>query len=135
MTELFQTQRIDHLLRLVSMSAHQIVCITLRYFTDGSKLQIGYSFVRLQQSDRSRGHRVPVVLLWSSESSSFRIDPMTYKMRGHESVIVGVLPMFNFFHPSTTLHTCDICHVTSDTRPSPFSACNIEYVGVAWGQG
>ena len=29
----------------------------------------------------------------------------------------------------------DVYHVTSDTRPSPFSMCNIEKVGVAWGRG
>ena len=28
-----------------------------------------------------------------------------------------------------------IYHVTSDTRPAPFSACNIEKVGGAWGRG
>ena len=87
--------------------------------------------VRLQQSDRLRGHRVLVLPLCSSTS---RIDPMTYKLRGHESVIVAKLPTLNF-HPSTTLHTRDVCHAISDTRPSPFSACNIENVGVAWGRG
>ena len=34
------------------------------------------------------------------------------------------------FHPSTTLHTDKIGHVTSDTRPSRFSACNIEKLGM-----
>ena len=31
--------------------------------------------------------------------------------------------------------TIDIAHVISDTRPSRFSACNIEKMGRAWGQG
>ena len=31
--------------------------------------------------------------------------------------------------------TISLSHVTSRTRPSPFSACNIEKVGVAWGRG
>ena len=48
------------------------------------------------------------------------------------SVIVGMLPTLHF-HPSTTLHLCDIYHVPSDTRPSGFSVCNIEKLGVAWG--
>ena len=30
---------------------------------------------------------------------------------------------------------CNVTHVRSRTRPSPFSACNIENVGVAWGRG
>ena len=30
------------------------------------------------------------------------------------------------------LRNNDICHTTSDTRPSRFSACNIEKLGVAW---
>ena len=34
------------------------------------------------------------------------------------------------FHPSTTLHMDKIGHVTSDTRPSHFSACNIEKLGM-----
>ena len=37
------------------------------------------------------------------------------------------------FHPSTTLHTDKISHVTSDTRPSCFSACNIENLGMGLG--
>ena len=41
-----------------------------------------------------------------------------------------ILSTLNF-----TLHTGDVYHVTSDTRPSPFSACIIEKVRVAWGQG
>ena len=31
--------------------------------------------------------------------------------------------------------TNDIMHVILDTRPSRFSACNIEKLGVAWGRG
>ena len=37
------------------------------------------------------------------------------------------------FHPSTTLYTDKIGHVTSDTRPSHFSACNIEKLGMGLG--
>ena len=37
------------------------------------------------------------------------------------------------FHPSTTLHTDKIGHVTSDTRPSRFSVCNIEKLGMGLG--
>ena len=33
------------------------------------------------------------------------------------------------------LSASDIMHVTLDTRPSGFSACNIEKLGVAWGRG
>ena len=33
------------------------------------------------------------------------------------------------------LSTGDVTHVTLDTRPSRFSACNIEKLGVAWGRG
>ena len=36
---------------------------------------------------------------------------------------------------SPDMPTFLVYHVTSDTRPSPFSACNIEKVGVAWGRG
>ena len=36
-------------------------------------------------------------------------------------------------HPSTTLHTDKIGHVTSDTRLSHFSACNIEKLGMGLG--
>ena len=36
---------------------------------------------------------------------------------------------------SPDMPTFLIYHVTSDTRPSPFSACNIEKVGEAWGRG
>ena len=36
-------------------------------------------------------------------------------------------------HPSTTLHTDKIGHVTSDTRPSRFSVCNIEKLGMGLG--
>ena len=31
--------------------------------------------------------------------------------------------------------TAVLPHVQTCTRPSPFSACNIENVGVAWGRG
>ena len=37
------------------------------------------------------------------------------------------------FHPSTTLHMDKISHVTSDTRPSRFSVCNIEKLGMSLG--
>ena len=37
------------------------------------------------------------------------------------------------FHPSTTLHMDKIGHVTSDTRSSRFSACNIEKLGMGLG--
>ena len=33
------------------------------------------------------------------------------------------------------LSTGDVTHVTLDTRPSRFSACSIEKLGVAWGRG
>ena len=33
------------------------------------------------------------------------------------------------------LSTRYVTHVTLDTRPSHFSACNIENAGVAWGRG
>ena len=33
------------------------------------------------------------------------------------------------------LSTGDVTHATLDTRPSRFSACNIEKLGVAWGRG
>ena len=37
------------------------------------------------------------------------------------------------FHPLTTLHMDKISHVTSDTRPSRSSACNIEKLGMGLG--
>ena len=39
------------------------------------------------------------------------------------------------FHPLSTLHTDKIGHLTSDTRPSGFSMCNIKKLGVAWERG
>ena len=33
------------------------------------------------------------------------------------------------------LYRHDVTHVISHTRPSRFSACNIEKLGVAWGRG
>jgi hypothetical protein len=64
-----------------------------------------------------------MVILYLSlvHSASARVawaGHVTYVCMGHPRAIITVLP-----------------HVQTSTRPSPFSACNIENVGVAWGRG
>ena len=50
------------------------------------------------------------------------------------SVMPSVYHHARFFTLPPPFHGW-LAHVISDTRPSPFSACNIEKVGVAWGRG
>ena len=52
------------------------------------------------------------------------------QMCGQGSINVSTLPTLNF-----TLRTFRVYHVTSATRPSRFSACNIERLGRAWERG
>ena len=47
-------------------------------------------------------------------------------MNGSALNFADLLLVHVHFHRSTTLRTDKINHVTSDTRPSCFSACNIE---------
>ena len=54
-------------------------------------------------------------------------------MTGSPLNFADLLLTYVHFHPSTTHHTDKIGHVTSDTRPSHFSACNIEKLGMGLG--
>ena len=54
-------------------------------------------------------------------------------MNGSALNFTDLLLAHVLFYPLTTLHKDKIGHVTSDTRPSHFSACNIEMLGMGLG--
>ena len=53
-------------------------------------------------------------------------------VNGNTLKVADLLPAMPNNHPSTTLDTDSVCHMTSDTRagPSGFSACNIQKLGL-----
>ena len=63
---------------------------------------------------------------WSATNGSAHKTADLWLVHTHQTFCLYLLYL---------LSICDVAHVTLRTRPSPFSACNIEKAGVAWGWG